>query len=99
VDSLRASGRAQVIVAGVEAHVCVLQTSLGLLAAGFPVFVAADAVGSRTGREVDRGHALARLSTAGCTLAGTETVLFEWARSGDDDAFRDLLKLVKSLPG
>jgi hypothetical protein len=38
------------------------------------------------------------MRSAGCTIAGTETLLFEWARAGDDDAFRDVLALVKRLP-
>jgi len=91
-------GRRQVVVAGMEAHVCVMQTALGLVARGFSVFIAADAVGSRAQRAEDRALALHRLREAGCTLAGTETVLFEWTRSGDDAAFRDTLRLVKDLP-
>ena len=91
-------GRRQVVVAGMEAHVCVMQTALGLVARGFSVFLAADAVGSRVERAEDRGFALQRLREAGCTLAGTETILFEWAHSAADTAFRDTLALVKQLP-
>ena len=91
-------GRRQVVIAGMEAHVCVMQTALGLVGRGFSVFVAGDAVGSRVARLEDRGYALQRLREAGCTLAGTETLLFEWARSGDDTAFRDTLRMVKQLP-
>ena len=91
-------GRRQVVVAGMESHVCVMQTALGLAARGFSVFIAADAVGSRAVRAEDRALALQRLREAGCTLAGTETILFEWTRAGDDAAFRDTLRLVKDLP-
>jgi nicotinamidase-related amidase len=91
-------GRRQVVVAGMESHVCVMQTALGLAARGFSVFIAADAVGSRASRGEDRRLALQRLHEAGCTLAGTETILFEWTRAGDDAAFRDTLRLVKDLP-
>jgi nicotinamidase-related amidase len=98
LDRLGQTGRRQVVVAGIEAHVCVMQTSLGLAAHDYDVFVVADAVGSRGERQADRGLALERLRKAGCTLVGTETVLFEWTRAGDDAAFRDVLKLVKSLP-
>ena len=91
-------GRRQVVMAGIEAHVCVMQTALGLVARGFSVVLAADAVGSRALRQDDRAHALQRLREAGCVLAGTETILFEWTRSGDDTAFRDTLRLVKDLP-
>ena len=53
---------------------------------------------SRAERQADRELALSRLRDAGCTIAGTETVLFEWTGSGDDVAFRDVLKIVKALP-
>jgi len=95
---LREHDRGQVVVAGIEAHVCVLQTSLGLLARGFDVFVAGDAVGSRATRQADRQYALQRIARAGGTIAGTETILFEWTRAGDDAAFRDVLGIVKRLP-
>ena len=95
---LRAHERTQIVVAGIEAHVCVLQTSLGLVARGFDVFVAGDAVGSRTARQADRAFALERIARAGGTIAGTETILFEWTRAGDDAAFRDVLEIVKGLP-
>jgi nicotinamidase-related amidase len=91
-------GRDQIVVAGMEAHVCVMQTVLGLAANGFEVFVVADAVGSRGVRQDDRRHALDRMSAAGCTLVGTETAVFEWTRSGDDTAFKKTLGIVKTLP-
>jgi nicotinamidase-related amidase len=94
---LRSTGCNQIVVAGMEAHVCVMQTTLGLVAKGFELFVVGDAVGSREARQADRQFALDRLRDAGCTLVGTETVLFEWTRAGDDAAFRDVLALVKSL--
>ena len=95
---LRSTRRAQVVVVGMEAHVCVLQTVLGIVGAGFDVFVVADAVGSRDVRQPDRDYALERMRDAGCILLGTETVLFEWARRGDDAAFKQTLALVKGLP-
>jgi nicotinamidase-related amidase len=94
---LRTTGRTQIVVAGMEAHVCVLQTTLGLVARAFRPFVVSDAVGSRGSRQDDRRCALERLRDAGCTLAGTETVLFEWTRAGDDAAFKEVLALVKAL--
>jgi len=95
---LRGQGRPQVVVTGMEAHVCVLQTVLGLAAREYQVFVVGDAVGSRGARAADRQFALDRMRAAGCTVVGTETVLFEWTRAGDDAAFRDILALVKTLP-
>jgi nicotinamidase-related amidase len=91
-------GRDQVVVAGMEAHVCVMQTVLGLADLGLHVFVVGDAVGSRGERAADRGFALARMREAGCTVVGTETAIFEWTRAGDDPRFRETLRQVKSLP-
>ncbi len=98
VVRLEAHGRNQIVVAGMEAHVCVLQTVLGLAARGYSVALAGDAVGSRAARQDDRRFALDRMRNAGVLIAGTETVLFEWTHAGDDAAFRDVLALVKSLP-
>jgi nicotinamidase-related amidase len=98
VARLEAHGRNQIVVAGIEAHVCVLQTVLGLAAHGYAVTLVGDAVGSRAARQGDRRFALDRMRRAGAVIAGTETVLFEWTQAGDDAAFRDILALVKSLP-
>jgi len=98
VELLRATGRGHVVIAGMEAHVCVMQTALGLLEHGFPVTAVADAIGSRKPRQADRAAALARLQDAGAVLAGTETVLFEWLRAGNDPVFADLLRTIKALP-
>lgn len=92
---LRASGRGQVLVAGMEAHVCVMQTALGLMEHGLRVFVARDAVGSR--RPEDCEAALARLDGAGCGAATTEMAIFEWAHRADVPQFRSLLEIVKGL--
>ncbi len=97
VDLVRATGRSQVVIAGMEAHVCVMQTALGLRRCGFEVYVAADAVGSRSSRQCDRSLALERLRGAGCTVATTETLIFEWTGSGNDRDFRTLLAIVKTL--
>ena len=95
---LEKHGRRQIVVAGMESHVCVLQTVLGLAALDYEVTVVGDAVGSRAARQDDRRYALERMRRAGVVIAGTETVLFEWTHAGDDPAFRDVLALVKSLP-
>lgn len=92
------ASRDQVVVAGMEAHVCVMQTVLGLAGAGKRVFLVEDAVGSRGVRQQDRRLALDRMRAAGCVLVGTETVLFEWTGGGDDPAFRETLARVKALP-
>lgn len=85
--------RPVVIVAGVEAHVCVAQTALGLLASGRRVFVAEDGCGSR--RQADRDAGLARLRAAGCVPVTVEALLFEWLGDADHPAFRDVLSIIK----
>jgi nicotinamidase-related amidase len=92
VDALP-KGRSRVIVAGCEAHVCVLQTALGLLSHGLQVTVALDAIGSR--RAFDRDAAISRLVKAGVDAATVEMVAFEWLRSSQHPRFRDVLRLVK----
>ncbi|MEP6657817.1 MAG: isochorismatase family protein [Betaproteobacteria bacterium] len=98
VALLRATGAEHIVVAGMEAHVCVMQTVLGLLDEGFRVTAVADAIGARRARQADRQWALERMRAAGAILAGTETVLFEWTHSGNDPGFRAILQLVKNLP-
>jgi nicotinamidase-related amidase len=86
----------QVVVAGCEAHVCLLQTSLGLRRAELDVFVVPDACGSR--RERDKALAMERLRQAGVVLASPEMVAFEWLATCAHPRFRDVLRLVKALP-
>lgn len=88
-------GRDQIVIAGVEAHVCVLQTALDLLDRGYEVFVVADAVGTRM--EPDRTLALQRMTGAGVVAVSTEMVLFEWCETGDHPAFAKLLPIIKDL--
>lgn len=86
-------GRSQVVICGMEAHVCVLQTALGLSAAGFSVFAVADAMGSRD--PANREIALRRLAGAGVVPVTSEMVLFEWLGDCDNAAFKDLLGLIR----
>ena len=85
--------RRQAVLCGIEAHVCVLQSALGLAAGGWSVAVVEDAVASR--RIADRDAGLRRMAAAGVTIATTEMVLFEWLQRAGTDQFRDLLKLIK----
>ena len=82
-----------IVVAGCEAHVCVLQTALGLLDRSRRVYVVADAIGSR--RPESKVAALTRLERAGAEVVTTEMVLFEWLGTADDPAFRSVIALVK----
>ncbi|MDQ2694667.1 MAG: hydrolase [Pseudomonadota bacterium] len=87
-ERIEASGRRQWIVTGMEAHVCVLQTALGLLDAGREVYVVADAVGSR--RPADKELGLARLRGEGVRVVSREMVAFEWLHRAGTDVFRDI---------
>ena len=79
-------GRRQVIMTGTEAHVCVLQSALGLVREGYEVFVVADAVSSR--RELDADVALERMRGEGIRIVTREMVAFEWLNRADTDLFR-----------
>lgn len=85
--------RPGIVVCGMEAHVCLLQTVLGLRARDRTVFVVRDAVGSR--KTADRDAAIGRMREAGATIVTTEMVLFEWLGSSDHPRFKQVLKLVK----
>jgi len=87
---------AQLVVAGCEAHVCLLQTALGLLRAGRRVWVVAAACGSR--RSSDHALAMQRLRQAGATLVSSEMVLFEWLAHCRHPQFKPVLQLVKDMP-
>ncbi len=86
----------QVVVVGIEAHVCVLQTVLDLIDAGREVFLAVDAVRSR--RAADRETAIRRCERAGAVLTSAETVAFEWLRGADHPSFKAVSQLVKDRP-
>jgi nicotinamidase-related amidase len=85
--------RKTMIVAGCEAHVCVLQTCLGMIEMGFEVVVVADAVGSR--RLESRRAAIDRLTQHDVEIVTTEMVLFEWLENAAHPAFKDVLSLLK----
>ncbi|MBX3419190.1 MAG: hydrolase [Pirellulaceae bacterium] len=83
----------QIVVTGIETHVCVLQTVFDLMEAGFSVFLPVDAVGSRF--EIDREVALRRMSDAGATITTVEGAMFEWAETSNDPKFKALSQLVR----
>src|SRR5690606_5998830 len=95
-EGRRAGERPDVVIAGCEAHVCLLQTALGLLDGGHRLRVVEPACGSR--RPGDRDIAMRRLEAAGATRVSAEMVLFEWLGGSDHPAFREVLALVKSQP-
>jgi nicotinamidase-related amidase len=87
------SERNAIVIAGCEAHVCLMQTSLDLLEQEFDVWVVTDACSSRTER--NRDAAFDRLAGAGAELVTTEMVAFEWLRNSEHEVFRDVLELLK----
>lgn len=90
---LRSFDRPKVVVAGMEAHVCVLQTGLDLIKAGYQVHLVADAVASRS--SADRDTAIDLFREAGAVITSTEIVIFEWAERCNTEDFRRLLPIVK----
>ena len=93
LERLRSFGRDQVVLAGIEAHVCVLQSALGLKAAGFEVAVVADACSSRSPANFEL--AMARLAAGGVQVVSVEMVLFEWLHRAGTPEFKDLSALIK----
>jgi nicotinamidase-related amidase len=86
-------GRSMIVIAGCEAHVCLLQTALELLEEEFDVWVVTDACSSRSERS--RDAAFDRLAGNGAELVTTEMVAFEWLRTAEHELFRDFLPLIK----
>ena len=83
----------QCILMGCETHVCLMQTALKLIHAGYDVSIVVDGVGSR--RALDKQIALDRLQIAGARLVSAEMLAFEWLKSAKNPAFKEVLALVK----
>jgi nicotinamidase-related amidase len=92
-SALLPAGTSEIVVAGCEAHVCVLQTVLGLLGRGHRVLLAADAIGSRD--PADRDAAIDRANRHGAEIVTSEMVLFEWLRDSQHPKFREVQNLLK----
>ena len=90
---LRVPAERVVVMAGCEAHVCVLQTALGLVDRGRRVFVVSDAIGSR--RAESKETAIARMARHGVEIVTTEMVVFEWLGSAEHPRFRQATALIK----
>jgi nicotinamidase-related amidase len=91
--SLHEGGRPQIVVAGIEAHVCVLQTAIDLAQAGFGVFAVADAIASRAPQSV--ALALERMRQAGVEVVNTEMMVFELLGRAGTEEFRKLSSLIR----
>lgn len=91
--ALLPDGPDEVVIAGCEAHVCVLQTALDLAGTGRRVLLAADAIGSRD--QADKAAAIERARQRGVEVVTSEMVLFEWLRDAAHPRFRDVQKLLR----
>jgi len=92
IDFFKSKKVSKILVTGIEAHVCVLQTSLDLMAQGFAVYLAVDAVGSR--HKEDLAVGLKRMQSAGVVLTTSEAALFEWTEKAGTPEFKEISKLV-----
>jgi len=92
-QTLEKTGRKQIILCGIETHVCIYQTAMELLASGHKVYVVTDAVSSRN--PANKTLALRRMENEGVRLTGTEMVLFELLGDAKDPAFKSVLQIVK----
>lgn len=92
-EDLEKSGKKNVIIAGEETHVCVLQTTLDLLELGYQPVVVEDCVSSR--KPGDKATAIARMRQEGAIITSYESVLFELTRFAGSDTFKQISKLVK----
>ncbi len=92
-ETFKSLGRKQAVIAGMEAHICVLQTGMDLMQQGYEIFIVTDATSSRT-PESEKA-CLDRLSAAGAGIVTTEMVVFEWLGQAATPEFKELLPLVK----
>ena len=93
MEELSQSGRRQVLLVGIEAHVCVYQTAAELLQQGYDVHLVSDAVSSRTSENKQIG--IERMRSHGAVITSTEMALFELLRTADHSRFREISRLVK----
>ena len=93
MQALDALNRKQVLITGIEAHICVYQTAVDLVARGFEPQVVADAVSSRTRENMEIG--LERIRASGAGVTSVETALFELLKVAEGKRFREILRIVK----
>lgn len=93
VEALEKLGRKTVIIAGIEAHVCVQQTVIDLLEKGYTVFIANDCISSRS--SIDKEYAQRRMCDAGAVSATCESILFELLRGAKEPGFKQISAIVK----
>jgi len=93
IPTIQSANRKKIVVVGMETHVCVLQTCLDLIRAGFQVHLVADAVASRV--DENRDIAIELLRQAGAVISSTEIVIFQWACRANTDEFRKILPIIR----
>ncbi|MBQ9245729.1 hydrolase [bacterium] len=93
IENIEKQNKKQIIIYGIETHICVLQTAFDLLNKGYEVFVVQDASGSRT--DENKNAALRRLIHAGCQIVTTEMVIFELLKSSKNPNFKEIQSLIK----
>jgi nicotinamidase-related amidase len=97
MEALRALDRKQVVLVGIETHICVTLTAIDLLIAGYEVFVCPDAVSARTVEMHKLG--MERMRDSGAMPAHTETLAYEWLSTAEHPRFREALEIVKEHAG
>jgi isochorismate hydrolase len=93
LGKIKALGRKNIIICGIEAHICVLQTVIDLIALGYQVFIVEDCVGSR--RESDRKVGIKRAIMEGAIPTTYESILFELTKVAKTDVFKEISRLIK----
>ncbi len=93
VNTVHRFKRRKIVVAGVETHICVLQTGLDLIGNGYQLHVVENAISSRF--DEDRNAGLNLLREAGAVMATAESIIFQWIRRANTEDFRDILPVVK----
>ncbi|HPX56044.1 MAG TPA: hydrolase [Syntrophales bacterium] len=93
MEAFKKTNRRQILLCGIESHICVYQTAMDLLEQGYEVHIVADAVSSRTAKNREIG--INKMIRAGAHLTSTETVLFELLKTAGSDKFKDIFKIIK----
>jgi len=93
MKKFNALGRTQILLTGIEAHVCVYQTAIALKSLGYEIHLLTDCISSRTGE--NKLVSIARMKTEGVKLATAEMVLFELVKIAEGEKFREMVKVVK----
>jgi nicotinamidase-related amidase len=93
IDKVETLRRDHAVICGIEAHVCVLQTAIGLADRGYAVIVVEDAIASR--RPSDKAAALRRVERAGVSVVTSEMVVYEWLGQAGTEAFKELSQLMR----